>query len=252
MTGKVLEYSIHNGVVMISKPHKTFSEIYLKVREKEGRLYSDEQVKKLPEIDPKHPHSLEWVLRKKSATRFVNYISKNKKIGKVLEIGCGNGWFSNYIAEKCGVQVCGLDLNLPELEQAARVFDHPNVYFTYGDIFANAPFQKNLDLIILNSVAQYFPDLNFLFARLSQFLKPGGEIHVMDSPFYSSNNVYKARLKTIQYYKELGFPAMSVNYFHHSFEEIKQFDILYYGHSNKFYQLINWNDSPFMWLKYRK
>ena len=237
---------------MISKPHKTFSEIYLKVREKEGRIYTDEQVALLPNIDENHPHHGEWKLRKKSATRFINYLKKNKKIEKVMEIGCGNGWFSNYMAQNCDIQVCGLDLNLQELEQAARVFEHPNVYFTYGDIFANAPFQKNLDLIVLNSVAQYFPDLNFLFHRLSQFLKPGGEIHIMDSPFYSSDNVYKARLKTMQYYKELGFPAMSVNYFHHSIDEVKNFDIMYYGHSNKIYSLLNWSDSPFMWLKFQK
>lgn len=252
MAEELLQYTINNGVVMISKPHKTFSDIYLKVTEKEGRLYSDKEVKQLPEIDSNHKYFKEWKFRKKSAERLVNYINKGKKVKKVMEIGCGNGWFSNYLAFNCDVQVCGLDINLPELEQAARVFEHPNVYFTYGDIFANAPFQRNLDLIVLNKVVEYFPDLEFLFERLAKFLRKGGEIHILDSPFFPPYEVYEEKIKTMQYYKSIGYPAMSVNHFHHSMKDIKNFEILYYGKSNKFFKLINWNDSPYMWLKWVK
>ena len=75
-----------------------FEEQYLKIRQKEKRLYADEEVKHLPDIAPWHVHYREWQFRKRSATRLMRYLEKKKRALNMLEVGCGNGWLSAKLA----------------------------------------------------------------------------------------------------------------------------------------------------------
>ncbi|MEI9943398.1 MAG: hypothetical protein WDN26_04190 [Chitinophagaceae bacterium] len=57
-----------------------FSPLYLTLREKEGRLYSDEEVLLLPDIKSFHPYYKEWQMRKKNiCTAYKLFITKEKK-----------------------------------------------------------------------------------------------------------------------------------------------------------------------------
>src|SRR6478609_3338202 len=73
-------------------------ELYIALREKEGRLVSDEELLKLPEVNAFHIHLKEWRIRKKSCDQLLNYVAKKNRPLKILEIGCGNGWLSNRLA----------------------------------------------------------------------------------------------------------------------------------------------------------
>ena len=120
-----------NNVVYLSKEISSFSNLYVSVREKEGRLLNDDIVAKLPFFDEK-----EWALRQKTSKRFINYLSTRKSGMSFLDIGCGNGWFTNIIGNISeGNVVYGIDINREELEQAARIFKRDNIKFIYGDIF---------------------------------------------------------------------------------------------------------------------
>ena len=103
---------------------------------------------------------------------------------RAIDVGCGNGWFSNTLTLNNN-EVVGLDINSLELEQAARVFKKEKLAFVYGNLFKiNEPFINQFDLIVLNASIQYFSDINELVTKLKTFLKPSGEINIIESPFY--------------------------------------------------------------------
>ena len=165
---------------------------YLAVREKEERILTDSEVAQLPFLKTK-----EWPIRKKSCSRFISYLNTKEKPLNILDLGCGNGWFSNQLASVSPNHfVIGLDLNSIELEQATRVFKKKNLQFVYGDIFKTKPLLlEKFDIIILNGVIQYFPDFDIVMTTLQSFLKPKGEIHILDSPFYEKEAIQGAKKK---------------------------------------------------------
>ncbi|RPI60287.1 MAG: hypothetical protein EHM44_10670, partial [Ignavibacteriales bacterium] len=55
-----------NGVVRISEVDDAFEKLYLLIRKKENRIYSDDEIKLLPYASKINPHKNEWALRTKS------------------------------------------------------------------------------------------------------------------------------------------------------------------------------------------
>jgi 2-polyprenyl-3-methyl-5-hydroxy-6-metoxy-1,4-benzoquinol methylase len=86
-------------ILSTGNPNQNFERLYIALREQEQRLYTDEQVRQLPDIDPSHLHYKEWKIRKHSAERLISYLNKKKRRLNILEIGCGNGWLSAQLAE---------------------------------------------------------------------------------------------------------------------------------------------------------
>jgi 2-polyprenyl-3-methyl-5-hydroxy-6-metoxy-1,4-benzoquinol methylase len=166
-----------------------FESAYIKVRDLENRVYSDEEAALLP-YSKKQEN--EWKLRAKSAKRFEDYLAKNHSQSNLLEIGCGNGWFS-HLCSNCVKSVSGVDLNKTELEQAASVFQKDNLNFYYWNIFTDSPFENKFDVIVLNAVVQYFESFDKLLLILQSLLNQNGEIHFIDSPFYISEEIPNAK-----------------------------------------------------------
>lgn len=195
---------------------------YLKAREKEGRFFSDEDLKLLPEVSPDHPFAKEWKLRKKSLNILLQYLNKHSMLAPVdlLEIGCGNGWVANRLQQQ-GVKVKAMDINSIELEQAARVFHQIDFYC--GDIL-KAPDLGQFDFVLFMASLQYFQDPVALFLLLKKkLLKPGGKILVADTRFYPQSELADAKQRSLHYYQQLGSPEMAEFYFHHSFDVLTSF-----------------------------
>lgn len=232
------------------------TDLYLRVREKEGRLYSDDIVARLPFIPNGHPLVDEWQARSASASRLTRYLSTRPRPLRILDLGCGNGWLSNMLAT-CGHHVIGMDQNSHELKQAARVFlPNPRLLFFKGDIFS-APFLPfQFDVIVLASVIQYFQDINALLSVLSNHLKPQAEIHMIDSPLYSEYELEKAILRSQQYYTSLGFSEMAEHYFHHRLSDLNACHPKRLYHPQPLKHFVNrWLgrvDSPFPWIMIKK
>lgn len=225
--------------------------LYLKVREKEGRVYSEDIIENLPEINKHHKFELEWKIRKDSAIKIVKYFRsfKNKKI---LDLGCGNCWLSNYINKNTDNEVFGLDLNLFELKQGAKVFRDSKLKLVYGNIFTDIFSSHIFDFIILSSTIQYFDNLKELLMRLSHFLAPNGEIHIFDSPIYNKDRIKTAINRTKEYYIKIGEPEMTNFYFHHSWEDLEKFNFKILNKKNfnliklfRKFSIVN----PFPWIR---
>jgi SAM-dependent methyltransferase len=226
-------------------------DLYLQVREKEGRLYSDEMATRLPDVAPDHPLGMEWRARRSSAARLIAYLEHLSKPIQVLDLGCGNGWLSNLMA-RSGTLVAGVDRNEPELAQASRIFSrNRNVVWVHADIF-RPPFGSGaFDVIVVASAIQYFVDLREMIDAAKSVLRPQGEIHILDSPFYSSEQWPAARERSRRYYERLGVPEMQEHYHHHSLAALEAYnpETLYTPSPQSNSQ--DYEDSPFLWIRLR-
>lgn len=193
-----------------------FEDLYLTVRHKEGRFYTDEQVSQLPEIEEIHPFYHEWQMRKRSGQRLVEYLRGKNKPLNILEIGCGNGWLSAKLAGLPGALVTGLDANKPEIEQARRIFNKSNLGFIYNS-FNTESFGKyvKFDVIVFAASFQYFPSAKDILADAGELLNPGGEIHIMDTHFYNGEEARLSAGRSKNYYTTMGVAEMAGHYFHH-------------------------------------
>jgi ubiquinone/menaquinone biosynthesis C-methylase UbiE len=244
-------FTISNNVYIPErlKPDGLFEKKYIDLRNKEQRIYSDEELMLLPSIPKNHIHFNEWQIRKRSCNRLIQYLQAKPAPLRILEVGCGNGWLSRRLAGIPGSKVIGSDVNFTELQQAARVFSQiPNLLFIYGDVGSDILEKMEFDCIVFASCIQYFSPLHDIIKHSLQLLKPGGEIHILDSPIYKLSETAEAKKRTATYYAELGFPEMSKYYFHHSINELREFgfEILYQPSSIQNYILGNKN--PFPWL----
>lgn len=203
-------------------PPFDFERTYLAVRGKEGRIYTDEEVRKLPKFHGDRTLQQEWMRRSSSFKKMKAYAARRSK-PVVLEIGCGNGWFANGLAQLPDAQICGVDVNETELRQAARVFrEHKNLSFLFGDVLTTSFDTARFDLIILAACAPYFNDLSQVIDKLTTITTDNGEIHILDSPFYNSvRDKLDARQRSLDHYNRLGFPEMANRYFHHSFDDLR-------------------------------
>jgi ubiquinone/menaquinone biosynthesis C-methylase UbiE len=202
-----------------------FERRYIALRERERWLSSDAEVSLLPVVKPDHPHFKEWRIRGRSCKRLSRYLGKKHRPLNILEVGCGNGWLSYHLAKLPYSNVTGIDINAIELNQAKRVFIYrSNLEFVLGDIRSEILYDRTYDVVVFAASVQYFHCLKEMIEFvLQRLLNPGGEIHILDSPFYKENEVQAARMRTIDHYIQLGFPEMINYYFHHNLNELQCF-----------------------------
>ncbi len=245
-----------NGVYHLSQINNEFEETYLKIRAKENRISSDKELSELPFTSPSNQHHNEWKLRARSFNRFQNYLKGKDGTFSILDLGCGNCWFSGRLSQSTNHHFFCVDINLTEVEQGARVFNRSNIEFIYADIFNDSLPENIFDMIILNASVQYFSDFKRLVEKLLSLSKTNGEIHILDSPFYSQTVAESARDRTANYYNSLGFPDMSTKYFHHTYENLSEFNysVIFNPQSLKVKasKLFLINDIPFPWILIKK
>ena len=228
---------------------ENFEEKYILLRKKENRLYTDEQLEWLPDIEVSHPHFKEWEIRKESCNKLVQHLINKRTKLNILDVGCGNGWLCHHLSKIPGSNVAGIDINKTELNQAKRVFDHiENIEFFYGGINNEKIRNEKFDVIIFAASIQYFRSLEDIIPAALQLLNTGGEIHIVDSHFYKPSELEAARKRSFDYYHSLQFAEMTEYYFHHSMHELDLYihKIFYNpdGFRNRFIK----NKNPFPWI----
>jgi ubiquinone/menaquinone biosynthesis C-methylase UbiE len=198
---------------------------YHNVRLSEQRIYSNQQIAKLPDIESDHVHAREWMVRKKSSEQLIQLLKKKKTKLNILEVGCGNGWLSAKLSDIENATVTGIDVNRIELMQAVTTFEKKNnLHFIYGDIRTTQLRSHAYDIIVFAASIQYFPSLFEIITKALSLLNDDGEIHIIDTPLYDKNEIENAAMRTKNYYISLGFEAMSSYYFHHSLADLHQFN----------------------------
>jgi SAM-dependent methyltransferase len=229
----------------------SFEDAYLRLRKKEHRIIEDADVLHLPHLFH-GPHQKEWKLRAKSANRFVHFLKSQQGLQTIVEIGCGNGWFTRMISENTPARVFGTEVNKQELEQANRLFGNDKTRFIEFNLATEKWTLGAPDLIVFNASIQYFPSLLEVLQQALWQLSNHGQIHIIDSPFYPQAHLNAARQRSANYFKDMGETNMEKFYFHHSIEELQTFkpQYLYKPHPFPLNRLIK--DSPFPWVSITK
>jgi 2-polyprenyl-3-methyl-5-hydroxy-6-metoxy-1,4-benzoquinol methylase len=94
--------------------------------------------------------------QKYAAAREVLEATGTGGVATALEIGCGEGFFTEQIAPCCG-QLLAVDLSLTAIDRAAaRCAAHPNVAFRQWDLLHDVPLGQ-FDLVVCMDVLQYVP-----------------------------------------------------------------------------------------------
>lgn len=229
-----------------------FEEKYIALRKKENRIYSDEELKCLPEIAKDHPHFKEWMLRKQSANRLFNYLGKKNKDLKILEVGCGNGWLSNYLSQIKNSFVVGLDINFTELRQAANVFAKNNLIFMYDVLSEKLLVEFYFDIIVFAASAQYFSSIQKIIKMALPLLNKEAEIHILDTNFYRTDKVASAKKRTEEYYTSIGFADFSVYYHHHVLNELNDFCVDKLYNPSSLQNIFRKYKNPFSWFRIKQ
>lgn len=249
MSEAVADILSHTNSESNTRDNSSFEEMYIRLRTKEGRIYTDEELLSLPDVPAQHRHYKEWKLRKRSAAKLKAYLEKKIKPLTILEAGCGNGWLSRFLSAVPLSKITGADINKTELLQAKRVFGHvPNLQFVYGEPNSAVLKDKKIDCFVFASSIQYFSSLRLTIQSALQQLNPGGEIHILDSPFYRQHELADAKERTRLYFLKEGVSELADCYFHHSIEELELFRHSFLfkpGFISRYLQL---NKNPFPWI----
>ncbi|MCZ3365217.1 MULTISPECIES: class I SAM-dependent methyltransferase [Methanobacterium] len=114
--------------------------------------------------------------------------SKIKEGMKVLEVGCGSGAFTTFVARAVGDkgEVFALDIQPEMLKQIENKLKQPenkdikNIHLIEGDAL-NMPLEDNtFDLVYSITVFQELPDKNKALKEMKRVLKPNGILAITE------------------------------------------------------------------------
>jgi len=114
------------------------------------------------------------------AERLLHFVNA-KKNQNFLEVGCGNGATSKYIAGKYDLNVTGTDVDSEQIQLAQKNNDDiPNVRFLEADT-TNLPFEDNdFDIILSFQVLHHISNWLDALEEIKRVLKPKGYFIYVD------------------------------------------------------------------------
>lgn len=123
--------------------------------------------------------SLSWLRARAERSEFARLLDRAiPGDARILEIGCGTGQTSLYLARASRV-VIGADLTRASLQlaaAAARRFQINGVQFIETDLHHPGLRPASFDVVYSSGVLHHTPDPRASFARIAQLARPGGMI----------------------------------------------------------------------------
>ncbi|MGE8065643.1 class I SAM-dependent methyltransferase [Pseudomonas sp. NPDC089569] len=92
---------------------------------------------------------------------------------KVVDLGCGYGWFCRWASEQGAASLLGLDVSQKMLERARNTTRAANIRYEHADLEHIDLPANSFDLAYSSLALHYIKDLPGLFANLHAALKPG-------------------------------------------------------------------------------
>ncbi|KAF2336952.1 methyltransferase domain-containing protein [Flavobacterium daemonense] len=117
------------------------------------------------------------------------------KSGNAIDLGCGTGEQSIFLAEKLKkVNILGVDSSEEMLEKS-KAFESSNLHFEKASIEEIAGSNKKWDLVFSNAALQWSDNHDVLFPKLIHSLNSGGQFAVQ-MPVQNQNKLNKLLYET--------------------------------------------------------
>lgn len=105
---------------------------------------------------------------------------------RVLDLGCGYGWFCRYAQQQGAREVLGLDVSEKMLAQAAAMTDRPGITYQRTDL-ETLQLSSTFDVVYSSLALHYLSNIDALFATIFQALRPGGMlVFSCEHPIYTA------------------------------------------------------------------
>jgi len=126
---------------------------------------------------------------------------------KVLDVGCGPGFFSIELAKMVGTngKVYAVDLQegmLQKLQEKIKGTELEKRITLHKCEVDKIGLTENIDFVLTFYVVHEIPDQDKLFTEIETLLKPNGQILIVEPPFHVSKSAFE---NTIQKAKAVGF-----------------------------------------------
>ena len=123
----------------------------------------------------------------------IKKILSRAKFSEVLEIGCGTGKNTEWLANKA-IHVTSVDFSIEMLNKAKEKIKLNNVDFIHADITKAWTFTKiKTDLITCSLILEHIKDIDFVFNQASHFLKSGAQFYIGELHPFKQYDGSKAR-----------------------------------------------------------
>ena len=107
---------------------------------------------------------------------------------RVVDLGCGFGWFCRFAREAGAAEVLGLDLSANMLDRARETTSDPAITYRQADLENVDLPAATFDLAHSALTLHYVKDLARLFSAVHRALAPGGRfVFSMEHPFFTAH-----------------------------------------------------------------
>lgn len=107
---------------------------------------------------------------------------------RIVDLGCGYGWFCRWAMENGAQRVLGLDVSEKMLERAKAMTSDPAITYARADLEKLDLSAASFDLAYSSLTFHYIEDLAGLFSTLHRALVPGGFlIFSIEHPIYMAS-----------------------------------------------------------------
>jgi SAM-dependent methyltransferase len=95
---------------------------------------------------------------------------------RVLDLGCGFGWFGRWAKAEGAASVLGVDVSERMLERARTMTDDAAIAYERADLEVLEPAAQSVDLAYSSLAFHYVEQLERLFGAIHRALTPGGRL----------------------------------------------------------------------------
>ena len=170
---------------MTSAPdRRLFLDQYARIRSAEGRGSTDEAYyRALPFTSANAPHAEQWKIRAATYRYFARHILPAKP-SRILDLGAGNGWLSNRLAER-GHQPVAIDIFRDHRDGLDAAHHYANKFPVIEGEFDHLPVPSGqFDLAVFNASFHYSADYARTLREARRCLRGDGRVVILDSPVY--------------------------------------------------------------------